>query len=173
MHERFECPQHGPVAHCTARCSPPPTRWPGSPRTAMSRSGSRGPFQGVGSSRYPARRRRPGAHRSGGRRADGSWDVRGTVRRHDHRRETRHRAGRGLGRVSEPDPDLTTQPATTKIRAAGWPTPLWHVDTPGPRGLRRRGGRMLVVVRRVAGHGVAGDRRRTAAGGPARPRRTR
>ncbi len=44
------------------------------------------------------------------------------------------RPGTGLGArwagVSEPDPDLTTQPATTKARVAGWPTPLWHLEAP-------------------------------------------
>lgn len=43
--------------------------------------------------------------------------------------------GTGVGArwagVREPDPALMAQPATTKIRTAGWPTPLWSLDTPG------------------------------------------
>lgn len=44
--------------------------------------------------------------------------------------------GTGLGArlagVPEPDPGFTVSPAATKIRANGWPTPLWSIETGGP-----------------------------------------
>ncbi|MEI2716773.1 MAG: DUF6758 family protein [Candidatus Nanopelagicales bacterium] len=43
--------------------------------------------------------------------------------------------GTGVGArwagVPEPAPSLMAQPATTKIRTAGWPTPLWSLESPG------------------------------------------
>ncbi len=131
MHERFECPQHGPVAPLHGPLLP------AADALARLATDSDVPFwvpwplpgswlfsgiQLAGGGREPIEAAVVAL--TGHGMSEGPSDAMIIA----------EKPGTGLGAawagVSEPDPDLTTQPATTKIRAAGWPTPLWHVDTP-------------------------------------------
>lgn len=132
MHERYECPQHGAV--------PPehPPILPGSDALTALAGSSDVPFwmpwplpaswlfaglQLVGGGKEPVDAVVVGL--TGHGMTQGPSDVVIVA----------EKPGTGVGArwagVSEPDPDLTTKPATTKARAAGWQTPLWNVDTPG------------------------------------------
>lgn len=132
MHERYECPRHGPVAPLHPPLLPSPDAlstlaadsevpfwlpWP-LPASWL--------FAGVqiaGGGRQPVEAVVIGL--TGHGMTEGPADVVIVA----------EKPGTGLGArwagVAEPDPDLTIRPATTKAKVAGWPTPLWNVETPG------------------------------------------
>lgn len=132
MHERFECPVHGPVAPLHRPLLPAPEAlvalaatsdvpvwlpWP------LPASWLFTGLQLVGGGKQPIEAAAVGL--TGHGMAEGPSDVVIVA----------EKPGTGLGArwagVGEPDPDLTSRPATTKAKVAGWPTPLWNVETEG------------------------------------------
>lgn len=131
MHERFECSRHGPVAPLhdpvlpgpealatLAKCSDVPfwLPWP-LPATWV--------FTGlrlVGGGKEPVEAVVIGL--TGRGLTQGPSDLLIVA----------EQPGTGLGAAlagtTEPDPDLTTSAAVTKIRAAGYQTPLWSLESP-------------------------------------------
>lgn len=132
MHERFECSRHGPVAPLHDAVLPTPDvlaqlaksadvplwlPWP-MPTTWL--------FTGlrlVGGGKQPVEAAVVGL--TGRGLSLGPSDL----------LIVSEQPGTGLGAslagAAEPDPDLTATAAVTKIRAAGYQTPLWAVDGPG------------------------------------------
>ena len=131
MHEQFECSQHGPV---------PPSHRPSLPDVeALVSLAARSdlPFlvpwplpaswlfaglQLVGGGRHPLDAVVLGF--TGHGMTEGPSDVVIVA----------EKPGTGVGArsagIAEPDIDLTARPSTTKVKAAGWLTPLWAIDTP-------------------------------------------